>query len=75
MGRTKDDNMFTFDKFHMEMTVDIRDADFIELVGAPTTTHPFIGKYWAVKGGPDVAGYRANKLSVLAQQNESPAGL
>ena len=81
-GRLKNPSLFTMDTFHMEVSIDIRDADIIKNVsvypdGTPT---PENGTYARVLGAPkhiaSAGNRRANKLSIRTMSIEKvPAGI
>lgn len=74
VGRMKEVNIFTLDKWHMEAAIDVRDTDMIEMESAPLATHPDIQKFWAVQGNTRVIALLANKQSLLSKRTDPPPG-
>lgn len=66
----ENDNLFTFDAFHFEDTVDVQVGDVLKI-----TTGPELG-FWTCRGNPQPKSRRANKLSILASRTpQAPYGV
>jgi len=59
----ENDNLFTFDEFHMEDTMDVNVGDVIKMI-----TGPEAGEFWMVRGNAQIKNRRANMLKVLCSR-------
>lgn len=65
------DNLFTYDEFAFEDTVDVQIGDILKMTAGPEP-----GKFWVSKGNAQTKNRRANKLSVLcARLPKAPNGV
>lgn len=63
----ENDNLFTFDKFHAESSINIQVGDVIKMVSGPEA-----GKFWTVRGNEQHRTRRANKLMILCSREPLP---
>ena len=73
IGRTKEAQRVELDRFGFPLGTDVRDTDYLNLVGAPNGS-PDVGRWFAVHGNPQVHAYRANRLRVPVKSTLAPYG-
>lgn len=72
LGRTKEMTVFTTDRFHFDLALQLYDTDMIQLLTAPNPNFPLIGKWWSAHGNTRTHSWRANKQVLFLKRSTDP---